>query len=173
VIKLATLPAISLLGLGSVAAAQSAPGSGMIQRYDGEGISKWAACGWVKAPVTSDNMLKAEAGTLVTAKPSRNPMAGPKQVLALRMDAACGELLSPRDRSTISYGVQLAKLKALKAVRPAQPALKEAKNKALVCELSMDGRVVITVLSSENKKPKAPAGAQTKCYKTLEDGSLV
>ncbi len=153
--------------------APAKPGSAIIQMYDSAAITKWASCAWVKQPISSENWLKAFQGSVSPAHASKNPMAQPKAVLALRLDAACGSLLTGRDRNSISFGVERAKAKALQESRPTAIPATEPKSKVLVCEMWSGGQLMVTTLSSEGKKPKSPPGAQVRCFKTLEDGSLI
>ena len=144
----------------------------IIKMYDQDGIDKWAECSWKTVPVSTENWLKAVDKSLVSVKPSKNPMASPKTVLGLRLNEACGQLLSPSDRSSINYSVERAKFDTLKRLRPSQIPSNEAKSNVLVCEISAQGKLLVTVLTSAGKEPESRPGIKTRCLGTLNDGSL-
>lgn len=129
----------------------------------------WAACAWREVPVTAQNLIDAHKGKRVTAKPSTNPLATPTDVLELRINSACPKLLPKAFKSIFSSAKNAMRL-ALEKAKPTNPGQDRRNLKAFVCEYRMDGRLVLTVLSSE--KAKTAEGIKPKCFRAQSDGSL-
>ena len=131
----------------------------------------WAACAWEKMPVSSSNFIRIGAGEQVASRPSSNPLATPEDVLKLRLDNACGELLPRNILTSIFDSATRMRIAALEASRPARVAMRERNPRLFICEHSLEGRVLFTELGVK-KKSKPQDGGEVKCFVTASDGSL-
>jgi hypothetical protein len=143
---------------------------GIIMLYDRAGIERWAKCSWEKAPVSAANWLRAERGEKVAARPSSNPFADPQSTLALRLNHVCGDLLAPSDRRS-SFAAS-AKVRILSSLKPAAISVRDDDMKVLVCEHRIGGQLLRTDLDPA-AKPKSENGIKVRCFRALEDGSLI
>ena len=173
-------PSLGLLAVPTLALAQaetvvipSAKGSTVIKLFDREMIDKWAQCSWTKLPVTAQNLVDLSSGAKRVASGPTIPFADPERNLLTRLNVACGSLLRPEDRDSISFGTIRAKKLAIAERRPAQPGLKDEKTNVFVCTHSASGRIAFTELELPKPKPKRQmSGTIVNCYRIESDGSL-
>ena len=134
-------------------------------------LEGWSGCVWSKAPVTAQNWIAALDGKLVASRPSSNPHATPKEALALRLEAACLEQLPVDMRGSIFSSTHARMAKALQRSRPEAIGSKDLPMKVLVCEMSVENHLIMTILNPK-KRPKNKDGMKAVCFSAESDGSL-
>ena len=167
---------MSLAGLGSAQDAQETTvtpsRSVVIPLYDANGMEAWATCAWEKLPVSAANLVAYQSFEKEAPKNDGIPFANGEETLNYRINAACGEHLSPRDRSAISPMVKRAKQRILTNARPAQLAMTDAEVASFVCALRVDGRYVRTEFELDTPSPRRLPAKQADCFLINSDGSL-
>ena len=132
----------------------------------------WAVCAWEKLPVSSHNYIRIGAGEQTALRPSSNPSATPENVLRLRLDDACGELLPRNVLTSIFESAKRTRIAALEARKPTNVATREKNPRLFICEHGLEGQIFFTELGVK-KKSRSRGNVEVKCFVTSSDGSLI
>jgi hypothetical protein len=151
----------------------NAQGQVVIPQYDGEAIGRWAACAWNNLPISADNLLQYTSNEKVPPDNGPIPFTSAEELLNVRLNKVCGELLPRDQRSSIRPGIKIAKINILKSSRPQNVATDDAPVSAYLCAHKLGERYVLTELILETPSPqRALPGATADCFVINSDGSL-
>jgi hypothetical protein len=145
----------------------------VIRHYDAEAITQWATCAWSKMPVSADNLVQYGSHERVPPDNGKIPFASAEELLNVRLNKVCGDLLPADHRNSRRPGIRFAKIDILKGQRPKAIGSVDTPIKAYLCAHKVGDRYVATEFELDKPNPRSGfPGGTTQCFVINTDGSL-